>query len=176
MFSDFKDHDIGVPQLVPKVSNVTFDGPAANQDFGQEDFTANPADRYKFRTAPLRNIILNAAYMHDGAFTSLRAAIVHHLNVVESARRYSPSDQNLPSDLTGPMAPLAPILAGLDPKLRTPTHLTDEEIDDLVAFVGYGLLDPRARPDQLKKLVPSSVPSGRPVLVFQFSLNGPSTH
>jgi cytochrome c peroxidase len=176
MFSDFKDHNIGVPQLVPRVTNVGFDGPGANEDFGQEQFTGNPEDRYKFRTAPLRNILLNAAYMHDGAFTSLRAAIVHHLNVVESDRRYDPAAQHLPGDLTSPIGPLNPILQRLDPRMRTPTHLTDEEIDELVAFVGYGLLDPRAEPDQLRRLVPASVPSGRPVLRFQFPQDPAGSH
>jgi cytochrome c peroxidase len=167
MFSDFEDHDIGVPQLVPQVTNNQFDGPDANQDFGREDFTGNRADRYQFRTTPLRNIALNAAFMHDGAFTSLRAAIVHHLNVVASDHHYSPADQHLPADLTGPIGPLPPILARLDPKIRAPIHLSDKEIDALVAFVGQALLDPRARPQHLRSLIPSSVPSGRKPLTFE---------
>lgn len=58
MFSDFNQHVIGVPQIAPVVGNVTFDGPGGNEDFGLEQVTANAADRYKFRTSPLRNVAL----------------------------------------------------------------------------------------------------------------------
>lgn len=167
MFSDFKEHNIGVPQLVPRVTNNQFDGPGANEDFGRENFTGDPADRYMFRTAPLRNVALNAAFMHDGAFTSLEAAIRHHLNVVQSADHYSPTEQHLPADLSGPIGPLAPILLSLDPKLQAPLHLSDKEVQELVAFVRDGLLDPRARPQHLKHLIPSSLPSGRRPLTFE---------
>jgi len=55
MFSDFQQHVIGVPQVVPSFGNVTFDGPGANEDFGLAQVTGDPRDRYIFRTAPLRN-------------------------------------------------------------------------------------------------------------------------
>src|SRR5262249_42793944 len=35
MFSDFREHVIGVPQLVPSSTNVRFDGPGGNEDFGR---------------------------------------------------------------------------------------------------------------------------------------------
>jgi hypothetical protein len=60
------------------------------------------------------------------------------------------------------------VLANLDPILAAPINLTGEEFNQLVAFVRYGLLDPRATPERLRRLVPQSVPSGRPVLVFEF--------
>jgi cytochrome c peroxidase len=168
MFSDFREHDIGVPQLVPRVTNNQFDGPAANEDFGREDFTGDPGDRYAFRTTPLRNMALQTAFMHDGAFTSLEAAVRHHLNAVISARGYNPSAQGLDADLTGPIGPVDPILARLDPILATPIMLSDRQLSDLVAFVRDALLDPRARSANLRKLLPAQVPSGRPTLTFQF--------
>jgi cytochrome c peroxidase len=169
MFSDFQQHVIGVPQLVPTNTNNTFDGPDANQDFGREDFTGDPSDRYAFRTAPLRNVALAPAFMHDGAFTTLEAAIRHHLDVVASARSYDPTDQGLPTDLIGAIGPIEPVLAHLDPLVSTPTRLTDTQIDDIVAFVRDGLLDPRARAENLRRLVPDSLPSGRPPLQFEFA-------
>jgi cytochrome c peroxidase len=60
------------------------------------------------------------------------------------------------------------MLARLDPLVATPTHLSAEQLDELVAFVGDGLLDPRAKPANLRRLVPKRVPSGRPTLAFQF--------
>src|SRR5262249_16078093 len=61
MFSDFQRHVIGVPQIAPMVGNVTFDGPGQDEDFGLEQVTDNPEDRYKFRTSPLRNVALQPA-------------------------------------------------------------------------------------------------------------------
>src|SRR5204863_3452916 len=150
MFSDFRSHAIAVPQLVPASTNNQFDGPAANEDSGREDFTADPGDRYAFRTPSLRNVALEAAFMHDGPFTSLRSAIRHHLDAVTSLRTYDPSAQGLPGDVTGPIGPVEPLLAALDPLLRRPLALSPGELDDLGAFVRGGLLDERALPQRLR--------------------------
>jgi cytochrome c peroxidase len=174
MFSDFKDHVIGVPQIAPALTNNHFDGPAANEDFGREEITGAAADRYKFRTSPLRNVAVQPTFFHNGAFTSLEDAVRHHLNVFDSARGYSPAAQHLDGDLAGPTGPIEPVLARVDPVLATPIALTEEETRQLVDFVRNGLLDKRAQPDRLRNLVPKSVPSGRPVLKFQFERDGSS--
>jgi cytochrome c peroxidase len=168
MFSDFKEHVIGVPQIAPALTNATFDGSSRNEDFGLEQITGNPADRYKFRTSPLRNVAVQPTFMHNGAFTHLDDAIRYHLNVFDSAIHYTPASQNLPADLSGPAGPMAPVLARIDPVLSTPIVLTDAQFEQLLAFVRDGLLDPRARPSRLQHLVPHTVPSGHPVLVFEF--------
>jgi cytochrome c peroxidase len=168
MFSDFKDHVIGIPQIAPAVTNSVFDGPGANEDFGLEQITGDANDRYKFRTSPIRNVALQPTFFHNGAFTDLEAAVRHHLDVFTSALNYTPASQNLDADLTGPTGPIEPVLARLDPILATPIMLNEQEIQQLVAFVRNGLLDSRAKPENLRKLVPGSVPSGRPVLTFQF--------
>jgi cytochrome c peroxidase len=168
MFSDFHEHVIGVPQIAPSLTNAPFDGPGLNEDFGLEQITGDPADRYKFRTSPLRNVVVQPTFMHNGAFTRLEDAIRHHLNATNSASNYTPGSQDLPADLSGPMGPMAPVLARVDPVLSTPIVLTEAQFDQLLAFVSHGLLDPRATPDRLKRLVPRTVPSGRPVLVFEF--------
>jgi cytochrome c peroxidase len=168
MFSDFQQHVIGVPQIAPSLTNATFDGPGLNEDFGLEQVTGDPADRYKFRTSPLRNVAVQPTFMHNGAFTRLDDAIRHHLHVTDSALHYTPASQNLPADLSSPMGPIAPILARLDPALSTPIVLTESEFEQLLAFVRDGLLDPRVTPDRLRRLVPHTVPSGRPMLVFEF--------
>ena len=168
MFSDFSEHVIGVPQVAPRSTNSLFDGVAVNEDFGKEQVTADPADRYEFRTSPLRNVALQAAFFHNGAFTSLDAAVRHHLDPVRSAVQYDPREQELDSDLLGPPGPAEPVLRRLDPRLATPPALREDEIRDLVTFLRDGLLDPRARPGKLRRLVPDNLPSGRPPLVFQF--------
>jgi cytochrome c peroxidase len=165
MFSDFEQHVIGVPQVVPANTNMVFDGPGQNEDFGLEQATGNPGDRYQFRTSPLRNVALQPAFMHNGAFVTLEDAIRHHLDPVTSATSYSPN--RLAPDLRNPVGPIAPVLDRLDPLLWTERSLTDPEFADLVAFVRDGLLDPAAKPERLRHLIPRTLPSGRAALTFQ---------
>jgi cytochrome c peroxidase len=167
MFSDFKQRAIAVPQLVPELINNQFDGPAANEDFGRENFTGNPAHRYRFRTPSLRNVALEAASMHDGAFTTLAAA-TRHLAARASLLGYDPKAQGLPTDLTGAIGPTSPLLGALDPLLAKPILLSEPEFNDLVAFVRDALLDPRASSANLRKLIARELPSGKPPLTFEF--------
>ena len=173
MFSDFSQHVIAVPQIAPAVGdpaagNVAFDGPGQNEDFGLEQVTGNANDRYKFRTSPLRNVALQPTFFHNGAFTRLEDAIRHHLNVLASVNDYNPATAGVAQDLRGPVGPMQPVLARVDPLLANPIQLTQEEFGQLLDFVKNGLLDPRAKSDNLRKLVPQSVPSGRRPLTFEF--------
>ncbi|MEP6921337.1 MAG: hypothetical protein ABI967_09440 [bacterium] len=59
----------------PCFGNVIFDGSGADEDFGLEQVTGHNIDRYMFRTAPLRNIGLQPAFFHNGAYTRLEDAI-----------------------------------------------------------------------------------------------------
>jgi len=171
MFSDFEMHNIGVPQIAPffgvGLGNVIFDGPYEEDDFGLEQVTTNPADRYKFRTSPLRNVAMQPTFFHNGAFTRLEDAIAHHLDVQASACGYDPITAGVDEDLTYVVAPANRVLSTLDPVLSRPTVLSARELADLVAFVRDGLLDPRAAPAELCKLIPEEVPSGKPLLEFE---------
>ena len=167
MFSDFRQHVAGIPQIAPAVGNVTFDGPGANEDFGLEQVTGNPNDRYAFRTSPLRNLALQPAFFHNGCFTRLEDAVRYHLDAIGSAPDYNPVAAGIAADLQGPQGPIAPVLARIDPALATPITLSSDEFRQLIAFLRTGLLDPRANPHDLRKLIPARVPSGRPIHVFQ---------
>ena len=171
MFSDFKMHVIGVPQIAPEFGlakgNVIFDGLGQDEDFGLEQVTGRPEDRYKFRTSPLRNVALQPAFFHNGAFKRLEDAIHHHLDVFESARNYSPIRAGLDKDLILRLGPIEPVLARVDPLLASPPHLDPQEFESLVAFVRTGLLDPRADRRNLCSLVPEALPSGRLPLRFE---------
>ena len=172
MFSDFREHVIGVPQIAPQpgnpaAGNVSFDGPGQNEDFGLEQVTGNPSDRYKFRTSPIRNVSLQPAFFHNGAFTKLEDAIRFHLNPAGQAPSYDPTAAAVATDLRGPTGPISPVLARLDAALTTPINLSNDEFRQLVEFLRNGLLDPKARPENLRKLIPSRVPSGRPIQTFQ---------
>jgi cytochrome c peroxidase len=168
MFSDFEDRVIGIPQIAPFNTNNNFDGPGANEDFGRENITNDTADRYKFRTSPIRNVAVQPTFFHNGAFTRLDDAVRHHLDVFQSARNYDPAREHLAADLLNTRGPIEPVLARVDPILQSPIHLSDQQFEWLVDFVTNGLLDERARPENLRHLIPKSVPSGRPVLVFEF--------
>ena len=170
MFSDFRMHVIDVPQVAPAFGvgkgNVIFDGPEANEDFGLEQISGDPADRYKFRTSPLRNAAVQAAFFHNGAFRRLDDAIRHHLDVFQSALHYDPTSAGLDPDLrrTGP---IEPVLMRIDPLLAVPIQLSSDEFENLVAFVRDGLLDERVNRQNLCKLIPDAVPSGMTMIRFQ---------
>jgi len=165
MFSDFQQHVLAVPQVSPDVTNSVFDGPGANEDFGLEQVTGNADHRYMFRTSPLRNLAMQTSFFHNGAFTTIEDAVRHHLDVFESARNYDPG--HLDEDLRGPVGPIEPALARVDPLLSQPIELSESEFEDLVAFLREGLLDKRALPKNLMKLLPREVTSGRPVMIFE---------
>jgi cytochrome c peroxidase len=171
MFSDFRMHVAGVPQIAPffglGLGNVIFDGPGEDEDFGLEQVTGDPADRYKFRSSPLRNAALQAAFFHNGAFTKLEDAIRFHLNAPANAPRYNATLAGVDKDLRYRLGPIEPVLERIDPRLANPIELTPEEFESLVAFVRDGLLDKRAQKQNLCKLPPASVPSGFPTMQFE---------
>jgi len=171
MFSDFQNHNIAVPQIAPTFGigkgNVIFDGPEENEDFGLEQVTGNPADRYKFRTSPLRNAALQPAFFHNGSFTRLEDAIRHHLNPFESALSYNPARAGVPEDLSLRMGPIGTALARIDPLIASPIDLNQHEFEHLTVFVRDALLDGRLRGKSLCSTIPGAVTSGRPLLIFE---------
>jgi cytochrome c peroxidase len=170
MFSDFKEHDAGIPQIAPHFGvgkgNVIFDGPNADEDFGLEQVSGNSDDRYYFRTAPLRDLRVQPAFFHNGSFTRLDDAIRFHLDTVAAARSYNADRAGVEQDLSLRLGPIEPVLAGLDPALTGPIYLTRDEFEDLLTFVRDGLADPRVTLENLCRLVPATLPSGRAPLEF----------
>jgi acyl carrier protein len=98
----------------------------------------------------------------DGAYATLEAVVRHYNDVPKALREYDVSqldpmfrDLVHDSDIV-----IHDILSRLDFRLLTQLELTDDEIDDLVAFL-RSLTDPAAV--ELGSLVPEKVPSGLPV-------------
>ncbi len=173
LFSDFEMHNIGVPPLYPQwkpdrlgEGNVQFKGPNFDLDLGLAEFT-NIDDRndwYRFRTSPLRNVGLQPTFMHNGAFTTLEAAVEHHLDPKASLYSYDPAKANVIR--LRHVGNRSAIAASISPLLK-PVFLTATEKAALVAFLRNGLTDDRAKPKNACKIIPTSLPSGNALLRFE---------
>ena len=70
-----------VVPLAPGVQTVLTDADLAAfaadlpPDLGRYEITLDPADRYAFKTASLRNVARSAPYMHDGSLASLEEVV-----------------------------------------------------------------------------------------------------
>ncbi len=82
---------------------------AKENDLGLYEITGDPGDRWKFRTPSLRNVALTAPYMHNGTMQTLREVIEFY------------NHGGIPNELLSP--------------LIKPLHLTNVEIDNLIAFL-----------------------------------------
>jgi cytochrome c peroxidase len=78
-------------------------------DLGRYRLTLDSADIGAFKTPSLRNVALTAPYMHDGSLPTLRSVIEHFDQGGKGHRLQSP--------------------------LVRPLHLTDQQKDDLLAFL-----------------------------------------
>jgi cytochrome c peroxidase len=156
LFTDQEHHNLGVPQLGPGK------GDEAPLDLGRARETQNPLDRFAFRTPSLRNVTVTGPWMHNGAYTSLEDAVRHHFNPEQALRAYNPNQliPNLRNTVKIDEATVTTLLMTLDPLVESLPHLTDQEVDDLLAFL-EALTDPTAA--HLDDIVPASVPSGLPV-------------
>ncbi len=157
--TDHTFHAIAMPQIGAGRGDG-FDG---HEDFGREQVTGDPADRYKFRTPSLRNVALNAPYGHSGSYNSLRAMVQHHINTVKGINNYDWLQVKLPSraDLDAldfivmnDPARVAEIAA------HTELHgmsYSSKDVDRIIDFLN-ALTDPSSVDN--RDDVPASVPSG----------------
>ncbi len=155
LLTDDRHHAIAVPQVGP---GRDFPG----EDTGRAAVTGDPDDLYEFRTPSLRNVALTGPWMHDGAYTSLEAAVDHYDNPTRSLQNYDASQ----------LAPRLRNTVDLDPArnqaradalsniLRPAPRLNGADVSDLVAFLRT-LTDPASV--DMSSEVPASVPSGLPV-------------
>jgi cytochrome c peroxidase len=132
--------NVGAPQIGP---GGTRQPPL---DLGRGEEEGFEFYQFAFRVAPLRNVELTAPYFHSGAYQTLEAVVRHYNDPEEALREYDPSQ--LSPDVRplyhGDEATVNAVLQTVDPRLRQGLHLTDGEIDDLVAFL-KALTDPAAR-------------------------------
>lgn len=112
-------HDLGPPTFLLTDNNFRYTGVRPqSEEPGRMDVTGDPDDEGKVRTPSLRNAELRAPYMHNGRFATLE-------EVVEFYDRGG--------DFSGP---------NKDPNIL-PLGLTQVQKDNLLAFLGRPLTDPR---------------------------------
>lgn len=155
LLSDQETHVTAVAQLGPGMPG------SEPFDLGRAEVTGLDADRFAFRTTPLRNVALSAPYMHSGAYPTLEAAVLHYVEPVETIATLDTG--TLHPDLVGTLQTGGDHLAELDARL-SPLMLTDDAVtvglSNVRAFL-EALTDPAA--EDLDGLAPESVPSGLPV-------------
>ncbi|HEB52511.1 MAG TPA: c-type cytochrome [bacterium] len=93
--------------------NVGIGMNAESPDMGRAKKTKNDQDKGKFKTPTLREIAKTAPYFHDGSVKTLREAV----KLMASGGIENPHRQ------------------AMDKALLTDKQLSDEEIDQLVAFL-----------------------------------------
>ncbi|HXF86549.1 MAG TPA: FG-GAP-like repeat-containing protein [Anaerolineales bacterium] len=157
LLSDQKFYNLAVPQIG--------DGKGREQplDLGRARETGNDCDRFAFRTPPLRNVTITGPWMHNGAFTSLEAAVRHHFDPKASLQNYDPNQ--LPERLRDTVQNQPETLSALlqwytSENASEGVHLSDEEMRLLLIFLD-SLTSPSAL--DLRHTIPASVPSGLPV-------------
>jgi Cytochrome c peroxidase len=138
----------------------------ASDDFGRDQVTGNPADRYRFRTPSLRNVTITGPWGHDGAYNTLEGILRHHIDAVNRLQAYDVGQAVLPSrsDLDA-----ADFNIHNDPASRAalagsielgPIQLSDEDVAALIEFL-HALADTASL--DLRSTVPMRVPSGLPI-------------
>jgi len=121
---DFKI--IGVPETDP-----------AHPDYGRFEVTKGEGNKYAFKVPTLRNVVLNAPYMHNGKFRTLEEVLDFYA------------------------AGGGPGVGFKDPKVDDKIHtytITPAEKQDMIAFL-FALADESNLPS-----FPDKVPSGLPVV------------
>lgn len=154
-FSDDQFHNVAVVQLGPGQGN----GESLRDDFGRMNVTGDPADRYRFRTTPLRNVELTAPYGHDGAIATLRGFIEHYSESDKKLLDFDPAQLEASLQSSVLTSNMSAIIAQRDTVILG-VVLTPDLVDKLVAYMG-ALTDDAAH--DLSRVIPASVPSGLPV-------------
>jgi cytochrome c peroxidase len=160
--TDQQFHSICMPQIGPGKG----DGPDGHDDFGREQVTGNPADRYTFRTPTLRNVALTGPWGHDGAYDSLMLVTLHHLFPRIALEFYTKGQAVLPED---PALDVQDFLVHDDRARRAAIGASSEaprvpinlgEFMQILEFL-QALTDPASL--DLRSDVPPRVPSGLPM-------------
>ena len=133
-FSATRFFALGVNDLDDLVSFN--EGPeAAKKNLGRGNFTGREEDMFKFKVPTLYNLDGTPFYFHGSSKRSLEEVVEYFDNAIPE----------------NPDVPVEQIAAEFKP-----LNLTQQQRDDLVAFLRYGLKD-----TNVEHYMPSALPSGR---------------
>ncbi len=121
----FADFDPNNPQITGTVDEAT--------SLGRGGFTGVESDNYKFKISQLYNLADTSVFGHGASFTSIRDVVAY--------KNAGVSQKAIPT-------------SALDVRF-VPLGLTEEEINQITAFIEGGLYDPN-----LSRYVPTTTPSG----------------
>jgi cytochrome c peroxidase len=139
LFTNFAYFALGVPRnhsqntSDPAFFDLGLCGPRRTDLVGRSDLCG------MFRVPTLRNVVLTAPYFHNAAFAALRDVVSFHATRDTNPELWYPTVANvvqkfddLPAVYQGNVTTIAPFggAAGALP------HLTPQDVDDIVAFLG----------------------------------------
>lgn len=154
--TDLDFHNTALAQFGPGKG----DGATRSDDWGHYRVTQDPADFYRFRTAPLRNVELTGPWGHAGQYDDLGEFIRHYIDPEQSLLDFDAVAEGVPVELAATeQANKDAILRHLSPVLEG-TKLKEDRIEAVVAFL-ESLTDPSSL--DLDHTIPEAVPSGLPV-------------
>lgn len=128
-------HAIGMYDLHDCPEEIFQAGPDKGENRGRGGFTKNPADNYKFKVPQLYNLSDSPFFGHGSSLRSIREVIEYKNNAV--AENSDVDQGQLSADFV-------------------PLNLTEQDIEDITAFISQGLRDP-----SLARYQPMSLPSGQ---------------
>lgn len=158
--SSFGFQNVAIPQLGPGINS--------GDDKGRFEVTKDPADNYRFRVSPLRNIALTAPYMHTGIFANMWEVINHYDHPMRSLHhpQWNPKHpqyrEELPLDSNrqNGMNRARSMASNLPRSLR----LSSQEKADLYCFLMVALTDIKQLQDinkaDLENLKDCALPKG----------------
>ncbi|PCC71779.1 cytochrome c peroxidase [Nannocystis exedens] len=161
-FTDEDFHKTLQPQFGPGDTVPGGDGPGGLDDFGRMRLSGDPADKYAWRTPPLRNVMLTGPWGRQSHYNDIKDFLRHYrfpvmallgYDITESVDEVAMHSQFLENRQ-------AIIAEGVDPLLYTVDIGGPLALDNLVQFL-HALSDDNGA--DFSHLIPASVPSGLPV-------------
>ena len=155
--TDQEHHNLAVPQLGPGKDET-------HMDIGRALQTGETEDEFDFRTPPLRNVTLTGPWMHNGAYSNLEDVLRHKYDPNKSLDEYDVSQlpEHLQPTVKLDQETIDALTTTLDPMLPIGEDLTDDQVNDLMAFLA-ALTTPSA--DLMLNITPDEVLSGLEVEV-----------
>jgi cytochrome c peroxidase len=170
--SDQLFHNTALAQFGPGPRNGG-NGPSRRDDFGRERVTGLTADRYRFRTTPLRNVEFTAPFGHTGEIVDLEDFVRHYAvrlrNGVPVGNPAGPAQNLREYDVSQVSSRLRPsllsntneIIANIDPLFAAGSPIQPDFVVPITEFM-FAQTDVQSIL-ALQNITPRTVPSGLPV-------------